>query len=171
MNESSGKRVPIDPGLWNSIETERSPKVGNPESPNWPYRECIGSLFYICRMTRPDIYYAVNYLSKFNTRFKDKCVQGVKHILGYLQTTKDYGLVLKPPRAIDETTIHAYADASFSNDTVNQKSTTGHVIMLDKSPIFYRTEGQTIVTSSTTEAEYVAATSCVQDIVYYKQLL
>jgi hypothetical protein len=95
----------------------------------------------------------------------------VKHVLGYLQTTKDYGLVLKSPRAIDETTIHVYADASFANDTVNQKSTTGFVIMLDESRIFYRTKRQTIVTSSTTKAEYVAATSCVQDIVYYKQLL
>jgi hypothetical protein len=47
----------------------------------------------------------------------------------------------------------------------------GYVIMLDESPIFYRTKGQIIVTSSTTEAEYVAATSCSQDIVYYKQLL
>jgi hypothetical protein len=94
MDESSGKRVPIDPGLWNSIEIERSHKVGNPESPNWPYRECIGSLLYICQMMRPDIYYAVNYLSKFNTKFTDKCVRGVKHVLGYLQTTKDYGLVL-----------------------------------------------------------------------------
>jgi hypothetical protein len=43
--------------------------------------------------------------------------------------------------------------------------------MLDERPIFYRTKGQTIVTSSTTKAEYVAAMSCVQDIVYYKQLL
>jgi hypothetical protein len=59
-------------------------------------------------MTRPDIYYAVNYLSKFNTKFTDKCVPGVKHVLGYLQSTKDYGLVLKSPRAIDQTTIHAY---------------------------------------------------------------
>jgi hypothetical protein len=37
MDECSGKRVPIDPGLWNSIEIERSHKIGNPESPNWPY--------------------------------------------------------------------------------------------------------------------------------------
>jgi hypothetical protein len=137
MDESSGKKVPIDPGLWNSIEMERSQKGEKLESPNWPYRECIGSLLYICRMTRPDIYYAVNYLSKFNTKFTDKCIRGVKHVLGYLQTTKDYGLVLKPPRDIDETTIHAYADASFANDTVNRKSTMGYVIMLDESPIFY----------------------------------
>jgi acyl-CoA thioesterase FadM len=37
MDESSGKRVPIDPGLWNSIEIERSHKIENPELPNWPY--------------------------------------------------------------------------------------------------------------------------------------
>jgi hypothetical protein len=128
MDESSGNRVPIDPGLWNSIEIERSRKTEDSESPKWPYQECIGSLLYICRMTRPDIYYAVNYLSKFNTKFTDKCVRGVKHVLGYLQTTKDYGLVLKPPRAIDKTIIHVYADASCASDTVNRKSTTGNVI-------------------------------------------
>jgi hypothetical protein len=71
----------------------------------------------------------------------------VKHVLGYLQTTKDYGLVLKPPRAIDEMTIYVYADASFVNDTVNGRSTMGYVIMLDESLIFYRTKGQMIVTS------------------------
>jgi hypothetical protein len=39
MDESSGKRVLIDPGLWNSFEMERSHKAGNPESPNWPYMQ------------------------------------------------------------------------------------------------------------------------------------
>jgi hypothetical protein len=31
MDESSRKKVPIDPGLWNSIEMERSHKTENPE--------------------------------------------------------------------------------------------------------------------------------------------
>jgi hypothetical protein len=48
MDESSGKRVLIDPGLWNRIEIERSHKIENPESPNWPYQEYIGSLLYKC---------------------------------------------------------------------------------------------------------------------------
>jgi hypothetical protein len=47
MDESSGKRVLINPGLWNSIEIERSRKTEDSESPTWPYRECIGSLLYV----------------------------------------------------------------------------------------------------------------------------
>jgi hypothetical protein len=68
-------------------------------------------------------------LVKVQHKITDKCVQGVKHVLGYLQTTKDYGFIHKPPKAIDETTIHAYEGPRFANDTVNQKSTTGYVIM------------------------------------------
>jgi hypothetical protein len=85
MDESSVKRVLIDPGLWNRIKIERFSKTADSESPTWPYRECIGVLLYICRITRSDIYYAVNYLSKLNTEFTDKCVRGVKHVPGYLR--------------------------------------------------------------------------------------
>jgi hypothetical protein len=79
--------------------------------------------------------------------------------------------MLQEPEPFKLTTLHAYADASSVNDTINRKSTTGYVIMLGTTPIFYQTNDQMIVTSSTTEAEYVAATSCVQDNVCYNQLL
>ena len=172
MEDCKGRKIPLDPGLCNSIELEKNQQDRKGDEITWPYQECIGTLLYICRMTRPDISYAVNYLSRFNHRYTNLCVQGVKQVIGYLKETKEIGLKMSSPRSErEETCLRGYADASFAPDTKTRKSVTGYAIFLNGCPIMCRTKGQNIVTSSTTEAEYVAATSCIQDLLYYKGVL
>ena len=63
-------------------------------------------------------------------------------------------------------------DADYANSDVNRRSTTGFVTQLfGNSPISWRSQLQTIVTLSSTEAEYIALSACVQEMLYLKMLI
>lgn len=55
---------------------------------NLPYRKLIGSLMYLSILTRPDITFAVNYLSQFNNCYNEIHWRQAKRILRYLKGSK-----------------------------------------------------------------------------------
>ena len=58
-----------------------------------PYASVVGSLMYTILCTRPDINYPVGMVSCYLSNPGPKHWQVVKHILKYLQRTRDYMLV------------------------------------------------------------------------------
>ena len=58
-----------------------------------PYASVVGSLMYAILCTRPDINYPVGMVSHYLSNPGPKHWQVVKHILKYLQRTRDYMLV------------------------------------------------------------------------------
>ena len=58
-----------------------------------PYASAVGSLMYAMLCTRPDIYYSVGMVSRYQLNPGPKHWEAVKHILKYLRRTKDYMLV------------------------------------------------------------------------------
>lgn len=60
MDECKGYSTPVEPGLM-----LRSNSSVNANSKKFPYRELIGSLMFVAIVSRPDISYSVNYLSRF----------------------------------------------------------------------------------------------------------
>ena len=60
--------------------------------PEMPYLSAIGALMYLATHTRPDISFAVNLLSRFSSCPTQRHWNGIKHVLRYLQGTKDLGL-------------------------------------------------------------------------------
>ena len=58
-----------------------------------PYASAVGSLIYAMLCTRPDIYYSVGMVSRYQSNLGLKHWQAVKHILKYLRRTRDYMLV------------------------------------------------------------------------------
>lgn len=51
---------------------------------NVPYQEAIGSLLYLSQISRPDLSYSVNFLSRFNNSPKSKHWKAVKQIFRYI---------------------------------------------------------------------------------------
>ena len=58
-----------------------------------PYASAVGSLIYAMLCTRPDIYYSVGMVSRYQSNPGLKHWQAVKHILKYLRRTRDHMLV------------------------------------------------------------------------------
>ncbi|GJQ96931.1 retrovirus-related pol polyprotein from transposon TNT 1-94 [Tanacetum coccineum] len=96
------------------------------------YRSMIGSLMYLTA-SRPDIMFAVCACARFQVTPKTSHLLAVKRIFRYLKGKPTLGL---------------------------WKSTTGGCQFLGNRLISWQCKKQTVVATSTTEAEYVAAASC-----------
>ena len=93
----------------------------------------------------------------------------LKHLCRYLQGTKDVKLCYQPdPRQQERFT--AYADADFGGDSDSRRSTSGLIVKIGTGAVSWASKLQPIVTLSTTEAEYVSATSAGQEILWLRNL-
>jgi hypothetical protein len=91
MSDCNPCAFPMEPRLKLSKDGE-SPLVDATE-----YKSLIGGLHYLMN-TRPDITFAVNYVSRFQEKPKEVHRTGVKHLLRYVAGTLDYGVFYRRGR-------------------------------------------------------------------------
>ncbi|GKA12495.1 retrovirus-related pol polyprotein from transposon TNT 1-94 [Tanacetum coccineum] len=120
------------------------------------YRSMIGSLMYLTA-SRPDIMFAVCACSRFQVTPKTLHLHAVKRILKYLKGKPNLGLWYPRESSFD---LEAYSDSDYAGATLDRKSTIGGCQFLGRRLISWQCKKQTIVATSTTEAEYVADASC-----------
>uniref|UniRef100_A0AAV1VGL5 Reverse transcriptase Ty1/copia-type domain-containing protein n=1 Tax=Peronospora matthiolae TaxID=2874970 RepID=A0AAV1VGL5_9STRA len=89
---------------------------------NVPFREAVGALMHLTTATRPDIAYAVSFVSRFMEKPQEEHWVAVKRIFRYLQGTKMHGICYKPSAKID---FRGYSDADWAGDLADRKSTSG----------------------------------------------
>lgn len=118
-----------------------------------PYLSAIGALMYLSNCTRPDIAFAVNLLARFSSCPTKRHWKGIKQIFRYLRGTSDLGLFYpnntKP-------VLLGYADAGYLSDPHNAKSQTGYVFTYGDTAISWRSQKQTLVTTSSNHSEVIA---------------
>lgn len=119
------------------------------------YRSVVGSLLHIAKMTRPDIQYAVNRLSRRVHHPSNNAILALKHLIRYISRTKVAALFY--PKSGD-ITLTASSDSSWGSAT-SSKGTTGNIFLVGGSPIAWWSKKQTVTAQSTCEAEYAALTS------------
>lgn len=64
-----------------------------------------------------------------------------------------------------------YADADWGGDTVDRKSNTGYIFKYCGSPLIWSSHKQSLVTLSSTEAEYIALSEAVKEALWIRRLL
>lgn len=84
------------------------------------------------------------------------------HVLRYLQGSKSSGIVYKKTAA----DLHAYTDASWAIDYNDRKSQSGFASICGGGTVLWRSKKQTIVTTSSTEAEYVNLSSVAKEAAF-----
>jgi len=134
-----------------------------------PYLQAVGSLMYLAVSTRPDIAYSVGVLARFNQNPGPLHWKAVKHLFRYLKGTIDYKLTysgLYPSSELFTT----YSDADHAGNPDNGCSTSGYVVKMGNGAVSWSSRLQGIVELSTTEAEFVAATSAGQEILWLRHL-
>lgn len=151
-------------------EATSPPKATLPETTEYlPYRELVGSLQYLVSASWPDIDHATRQLGKFQTSYDHTHYAQAKRVLRYLQTTKDYGLVMNVKTG-PSFELMTYSDADYANDPADRRSISGYVTMIDGNVISYASKKQEINAMSTCEAEYVAMTEAAKDILWLQGL-
>jgi len=131
------------------------------------YRRIIGSLQYLT-LTRPDIQYSVNKLSQFLTSPSSGHWVAMKRLLRYLAGTQQLGITLNKVRDFN---ITCYCDADWGGDLMDRKSHTGYLIYIGDSLVAWSSKKQAALARSSTEAEYRAVATTVEEAEGIRSLL
>ncbi|GJX57791.1 putative ribonuclease H-like domain-containing protein [Tanacetum coccineum] len=131
------------------------------------YRSMIGSLMYLTA-SRPDIMFAVCACARFQVSPKTSHLLAVKRIFRYLKGKPSLGLWYSKDSPLE---LVAYTDSDYAGATLDRKSTTGGCQFLGNRLISWQCKKQTVVATSTTEAEYVAAASCCGQVLWIQNQL
>ncbi|GJV10109.1 putative ribonuclease H-like domain-containing protein [Tanacetum coccineum] len=126
------------------------------------YRSMIGSLMYLTA-SRPDIMFAVCACSRFQVTPKTSYLNAMKRIFRYLKGKPKLGLWYPIMSSFD---LEAYSDSDYTGANLDRKSTTRGCQFLGRRLISWQCKKQTIVATSTTEAEYVAAANCCGQVLW-----
>ena len=67
--------------------------------------------------------------------------------------------------------LWGYVDSDWAGCLDSRKSTSGYILMLNGAAVSWKSKKQSIVALSSAEAEFVAASSMVQEVIYARRLL
>lgn len=133
---------------------------------DFPYREALGSLMYASVGTRPDITFAVSILSRFAGNPGVAHKDAVIRVFRYLKGTRDLRLTY----GTREMDMVGYGDADGSMQE-GRRAISGNAFLIDGGAVSWASKTQEIVSLSTTESEYVAATHAAKEAIWLRQLL
>ena len=153
-----------------------SDEAGAPFRESWGYASVVGMLLYLSSNSRPDIQYAVHQCACFTHSPKNSHADAIKRICRYLAGTQGKGLEFTPTKNIE---LNCYVDADFSGlynyepdqDPVCVKSRTGYVITLGGCPVTWVSKLQSEIALSTLEAEYIALSTSMRDLLPMRRIL
>lgn len=163
MSECKPTITPIDV----NVKLEKPECINNDVMNQYPYQSLIGALMYLAVTTRPDIAYAVNYLSQFNTNYDIEHWKGAKRVLRYLKGTSNYGLVYERTGL----PLFGVVDADWGANMIDRKSYSGFAFILAGAPITWEARKQRTIALSSTEAEYMALSEATKEAMYLRDVL
>ncbi|GMF37221.1 unnamed protein product [Phytophthora fragariaefolia] len=159
MDECRPQKTPLDKGaiLYNRAEADDA-------ADQVTYRQAVGALLYLARVTRPDIAFAVNQGAAHALNPSQGHWIAVKNILRYVEGTKEWSLVYRRNAT-------APPDADWANNEQHRKSISSVLVQVFGCSVSWQTKRQRIVSESSTIAEYIAADDGVEEAHWVHLLL
>lgn len=124
---------------------------------------------FVAQATRPDILYAVNFLSRFNQQPTRAAWTAAKRTMRYLGATKQYKLCYSSQDKRIAPIV--YSDADWAGDTTDRRSTSGALITIGGGPVVFASRKQSVTAQSSTEAKFIAANEAAKELKWVTQLL
>lgn len=112
--------------------------------------------------------HVVSLISRYMEQPKEIHLLAAKRILRYLRGTTNLGLFYKKGEQSD---LIGFTDSDYARDLDDGRSTSGYALMLGSIAVLWFSKKQPIVTLSTTEAEFVAATSSTCQAIWLRKIL
>ena len=135
------------------------------------YRSGVGMLLYLVKHSRPDIANCVRELSKVLHGSTEASYKEMLRVIKYVLDIKAMGLKIWPTLIKNEPwKISVFTDSDYAGDPVTRRSVSGYVIYVHNVPICWRSKAQRSVTLSSTEAEWVALSEAVKEVIFLIQL-
>jgi hypothetical protein len=142
----------------------------------WNYSTVIGMLLYLSGKSRPDIAFAVHQCARFTHNSRRSHAIVVKRIVRYLKGTKSKGMILHLSKSPE---VNCYVDADFAGlwgaeyeqDPICVKSRTVYMLTFMSCPLLWVSKLQTQIALSTMEAEYIALSTALRDLIAIREVL
>jgi hypothetical protein len=139
------------------------------------YRNMVGSLLYLACWTRPDISFAVSELSRFVSAPGQLHMAAAKHLVRYIQGSRELGIMYSKPSNSgpmnQPNVLWGFVDSDWAGCPDSRRSTTGFTLMLNGAAVAWKSKRQSVVALSSAEAEFIAASALVQEVIYTRRLL
>ena len=133
------------------------------------YRQAVGSLNHLAVSTRPDLAFSMSRLSRYLDNPSPQHEIALKRVFRYLNGTTGHGLTFQASE--NEPFVYGYSDADWAGDVETRKSTSGYAFFVAGALVSWRTRLQSIVTLSSTEAEYAALSETLREAAWLRSLL
>ena len=131
-----------------------------------PYHEAVGTLNWVALATHPDIVFAVSTVARFSVNPSMAHWNTVKRVFRYLAGTRDLWLTCGEARQA----LVGYADANGSM-LEDRCAIMGFAFLIDGGAVSWSSKKQEIISLSTTESKYVAATHGMKEGLWLQSLL
>ena len=131
------------------------------------YRRMIGSLLYLT-VSRPDISFSIGVCARFQSKPKESHLTAVKRIFKYLKETLEVGIWYSKD---GDFKVISYSDSDYAGCKIDRKSTIGTCQMMGNRLVSWFSKKQNSISTSTAEAEYIAAGSCCAQVLWIRQQL
>ena len=162
MNDCNAVRYPIENRLYSVLEGSTRPILKDNS-----YKALLGHMMYIMLGSRPDLCYSISLFSRFQDRATADHYTYLLNVLRYLKGTMDKKLKFD---SSDNTIVSAYCDADFANES-DRKSLSGNLVKFFGNIVHWSSKKQSLVTLSSTEAEYVSLCSITTEVVWMSKLI
>ena len=131
------------------------------------YASAVGSLMYAMVVTRLDISHAVGVVSIYMHNPDRSPWNAVKHVFRYLAGNKDQDILFGPNST---SCVVGYTDSDIAGCVDSRKSTTRYCFKFGNGAISWKSKLQECTATSTTEAEYVAASNAAKEALWLGRL-
>ncbi|XP_073130842.1 secreted RxLR effector protein 161-like [Henckelia pumila] len=129
---------------------------------NIPYSNAVGSIMYMMVSTRPDIIYGLGLVSRFMSKPSRDHWKAVQWLLRYLKGTKGLKITYSKS-ALNTCEVTGYCDSDYAADLDKRRSISGYVFTVGGNVVSWKSNLQSVVALSTTEAEYISLTKAVKE--------
>jgi hypothetical protein len=138
------------------------------------YHSGIHAIMWLQQNCRPDVSFTCSILSRYVEKPTTEHWAALLLLIGYLKSTAKMGLVFSKDTYVWGRTparVSVYSDADWGTETIDSKSTSGILILVNDDLVVFSSKKQSIVALSTVEAEGVAMVRALQLMEYVCQFL
>ncbi|KAF5790692.1 putative RNA-directed DNA polymerase [Helianthus annuus] len=130
-------------------------------------QQLIGKLIYLSH-TRPDIAYAIHFLSQYTHSPTDGCLKTAFHLSRYLKSAPGKGILFIKSDSFD---LVAYADVDWAKCLTTRRSVTGYCVLLGNCLVSWKSKKQSTVSRSSAKDEFRAMCAASCEVIWLNNLL
>jgi hypothetical protein len=138
------------------------------------FLQLVGNLQWCAITTRPDVAFAAGLLGRHTANPSPEAMAEGVHVLEYLAGTVDLGITYHgrdEVLGLNKNKLIASVDSDLGGCGIDQKSTSGFVVMVNGGAVAWKARKQSTVSTATMEAEMKAADLCGMELLLMRDLM